>query len=475
MMHPALAGDLTDLLARPAWRQRAALIAREVSVLELVTATLDRIDHIDARMRSFVHVAHAAAAARARQLDSELAGGARPGPLFGVAVSVKDLFHVAGMPTTAGSLLFRDAVAEDDSVHAARLRLAGAVIVGKTNTPEFGVFPRTVNRLQPETLNPWDLERTPGGSSGGAGASVAAGLTPIAVGSDGGGSIRIPAALCGVAGMLPSRGLVPRHGGVGGTLLFSSAGPVAADIRDLASLLQVLAGPLDADPLAWTSPVPDFASELDRGVAGKRIRWLGSTGVAPVDPRVASVAEAAARSFEAGAAIMDETPVELDATPWQEGFYAIMNADRYATVGQRIYEDYATRALLSEYGEAAFARGRGVSGAQYSRALELRYAARRDLRQLFETTDLLLSPTTCVIAPRTSEEVRREPLIAFTNFCNLAGLPAATVPCGQVDGLPVGLHVVGRPGDDALVLRASRAFERLHPIVRPDVGRLVRS
>lgn len=450
------------LLDAPAWRQRDAILAGDVSVSELVDATLARIDERDPDLRAFVHVAHDAARAAAREADAALRAGAEPGPLFGVSVSVKDLFHVAGMPTTAGSLLC-GAVAEEDSIHARRLRAAGAVIVGKTNTPEFGLFPRTINRVQPETVNPWDHARSPGGSSGGAAASVAAGMTPIALSSDGGGSTRIPAALCGLAGMMPTRGLVPRHGGIGGTLLFSSAGPTTADVRDMATMLQVLAGPFAGDPLALTAPPPDLLSGLDAGLDGVPMRWLGTTGVFEPGERLTAVVAEAARTLRVDLS----DPAAIRADRWQEPFYAMMGADRYASVGTEAYDDEAARAKLSEYGLSHFARAREVTGVQYSRGLELRARARAEVLEAFGDAALLVSPTTSIVAPRTDEPIVRPPLIGFTNFCNYVGLPAATVPCGLLDGLPVGLQFIGRPGDDALVLRACRAWEREHAVVRP--------
>jgi Asp-tRNA(Asn)/Glu-tRNA(Gln) amidotransferase A subunit family amidase len=441
---------------------REAIVASEVSVAELIDATLTRIDERDRRLHAFLHVAHESARADARTADAALRAGDEPGPLFGVPVSVKDVFHVAGMPTTAGSLLLGD-VAQEDSLHARRLRAAGAIIVGKTNTPEFALFPRTINRLQEETVNPWDPMRSPGGSSGGAAASVAAGMTPLALASDGGGSTRIPAALCGLAGMLPTRGLVPRHGGVGGTVLFSSAGPTTADVRDMATMLQVLAGPFASDPLALTAPAPDLLSDLDEGIRGVRMRWLASTGVAEPPEDLTALVAAAARELGVDA----EAPATLPADRWQDPFYAMMGADRYAALGGVAYEDPAARAQLSDYGRSHFERGRAVTGADYSRALELRARVQVHVREAFGEADLLVSPTTAIVAPRTDEPIVRPPLIAYTNFCNYAGVPAATVPCGRLDGLPVGLQFIGRPGADALVLRACRAWERLHPIARP--------
>ena len=271
--------------------------------------------------------------------------------------------------------------------------------------------------------------------------------------------------------MLPSRGLVPRQGGIGGTLFFSSAGPVAADARDLAELLTVLAGPLAADPLAAPGPPPDLLGPAsESGVAGVRVRRLTGTGVAAVDPDVDELVERAARLLIAEGEMIEGEPLALDTARWQEDFYAMMSADRYAAVGQQIFADDESMALLSDYGRDSLERGRAVTGADYSHALETRFRAVGELNRLFETTDLLLSPTTCVVAPRVDDPIERWALVAFTNFCNFVGLPAATMPCGFVRGLPVGLQIVGSAGADALVLRACRAFESLHTLVRPPVA-----
>lgn len=405
----------------------------------------------------------------ATRLQAKLERGEQPGPLFGVPVSLKDLYETAGVRSTSGSRVLEDYVPDFDSVYAERLRGADAVIVGKTNTPEFAVFIRTVNDISPETVDPWDPARTCGGSSGGAAASVAAGFTQLAVGSDGGGSTRIPAALCGTVGVQPSRGVVPRVGGLVGTLLFSSAGPIARDVRDAATMLQVLAGPDDRDPACRRDALGDYLAGLDDGVAGLRVMWLKRSGLFDAtDEIVAACRKGLAALERAGAAARDSSG-SMESARWRDGFYAMMMADRYAAGGTRFYQDAAARRLLTDYARTHFERAAGVTGAQYSAALADLFAAVRLMEDLFDGADLLVTPTVGMVAAELSDDraripdEARLPYVAYTYLVNYTGYTAATVPCGLVDGLPVGLQLIGRPGAEATVLRACRALERALP------------
>jgi Asp-tRNA(Asn)/Glu-tRNA(Gln) amidotransferase A subunit family amidase len=443
---------------------RKLMVTRQASPVEVTRAFLSRIHDLDPFLHSFLTVAADDALRDARVAEQQLLAGCEPGPLFGVPISIKDLFWTRGMRTTAGSLVYADFVPSEDSVHAERVRAAGAIIVGKTNLPEFALFPRTANRLGPECLNPWDTSRSSGGSSGGAAASVAAGLTPLAVASDGGGSIRIPAAFCGTYGLYPSFGRVPKHGGFGGTLFFSGVGPIARDVRDAAALLQVLAGWDRRDPSSRKDEPPDYAESLDKGVEGQRFIWVGeSASTADVDTRVVDRARFAATRFQELRARIDVAPIGFESDRWMDAFYVIMNADRYASLGQELYEDPVRRALLSEYARDHFARSRPIAGVEYSRALQARFKVIEFLESLFGDADLLLTPTVGVLAPQVTGSITRQPLVAYTFMVNFAGYTAATVPCGFVDGLPVGLQIVGRPNAEAAVLRASRAFEQMQP------------
>ncbi|MCI2416462.1 amidase [Saccharopolyspora sp. K220] len=465
--------DLAAVLDGPAWAMRRRLVEREFSVVEVVRATLDRIAERDRVVHSFLTIDTEGALARAEELDEKLARGDLLGPLFGIPVSLKDLFETAGLRTTSGSRALADYVPDWDSVHAQRLREADAVIVGKTNTPEFAVFTRTTNDLMPETVNPWDHGRSPGGSSGGAAASVAAGLTQIAIGSDGGGSTRIPAALCGLFGLQPSQGLVPHVGGLVGTLLFSSAGPITRDVRDAALTLQVLAGPDARDPMSLRDAPGDYLSNLDDQVGDLRFAWLERSGLIDASAEVAQQCRDAARELVALGATVRAASGSMQADRWRDGFYQMMMSDRYASGGARFYEDVDTRALLTDYARTHFERAAKITGAQYSHALEERFHAIRALEALFEGADLLLTPTVGMVAPELAADRNRIPdearlpYVAYTYLINYTGFTAATVPCGTVAGLPVGLQVIGRPGSEATVLRACRTLERVLPPIVP--------
>jgi Asp-tRNA(Asn)/Glu-tRNA(Gln) amidotransferase A subunit family amidase len=456
----------------PGWRLRDLMVRKELSPVEVTQHFLDRIDNVDPAIHAFITVAPELALDQARMAEESLASGTEPGPLFGLPISLKDNYWTHDIRTTAGSLLYKDHVPPEDSVYAERARRAGAIIVGKTNLPEFALFPRTVNRLVAECLNPWDLERTSGGSSGGAAASIAAGLTPLAIGSDGGGSIRIPAALCGVFGLHPSNGRVPRHGGMGGTLFLSGVGPITHDVRDAAALFQVLAGPDPRDPSCTKGAPPDYLESLEAGVEGLKFLWVSDYGdVGEPDQRVVEVASKAAASLEELGARVEQSRKGFAAEEWMDAFYTIMNADRYAQIGQQIYENPSARGLLSDYGRDHFSRARGITAVEYSRALQTRFRVVDYMHRMFDDNDLLLSPTVGILAPSLAGPIVRRPLVAYTFIVNYSGFTASTVPCGFVDGLPVGLQVIGRPNHEATVLRASRALEKMQPWARPrEVG-----
>ena len=222
----------SDLHWMPAWQIREAIVTRRLSATEVACHFIERIDTLDGRLHSFFTVSGEVALDQARAIDRRIDRGEPVGALAGVPVSIKDQFWTKGIRTTSGSRIYADHVPEEDSLHVARIKAADGVIIGKTATPEFGTFWRTAGRVAPECVNPWDPRCTSGGSSGGAAASVAAGFGPLALGSDSGGSIRLPSAMCGVFGLLPSNGRIPQHGSLGSTLFLCSAGPISRDVRD---------------------------------------------------------------------------------------------------------------------------------------------------------------------------------------------------------------------------------------------------
>jgi len=459
-----------DLSWLPAWRLRELIIRRQVSPVEVTRHFLERIDRLNPTLNAFLTVAHEVALEQAREAEQALLRGEPLGPLHGIPITVKDLFFTKGIRTTAGSLLFKDFVPQEDSLYVERVRRAGAVVLGKTNTPEFGLAGSTENRLGEPCRNPWDPSRTAGGSSGGAGAAAAAGLGPLHIGSDGGGSIRIPSSFCGVFGLKPTQGRVPRYGGIGGWPLFSQVGPMTRDVRDAALLLQVLAGYDRRDPSSLRAPVPDYLAEVDKGVRGLRIAWTPDYGYAPVEPAVREACRRAALVLAELGAVVEEPPITLEEP--LEAFLTIVGADTYAVLGDIAWDDPSKRRLLTPYAREVLQNGRMVTAKEYSRALQVRIRFIAALEDIFERYDLLVSPTMPIVAfplGQPPQSIAGQPVhpwlgyFPFTYPINLAGFTAASVPCGFVDGLPVGLHIVGRPLAEPLVLRAARALEMARP------------
>ncbi len=460
-----------ELAFTPGWRQRQMVASKEVSPTELVDVYLHRISDLDPKIHSYLTVASHQAMASARAAEEAVMRGDDLGPLHGVPIGVKDLEMTRGIRTTLGSYCFRDRVPDFDSVAVERLKAAGVVVLGKTNTPEFGMYPSTRNKVGEETLNPWDVTRTPGGSSGGSGAALAAGLCPIALGTDGGGSIRIPASFNHHFGIKVTQGRIPHWGdaewGRHAANQFTGPGPMTRSVRDAAIMLQAMAGFDSRDPGSLRDPVPDYLSGLDAGVKGLRVGFSADLGFADVDPKVARLAQETARRLAEMGAHVEEAFLEVgDYVP---AFWTI-----YPTNVYQMYADLWDERPdeLSDYVQESMQIGSTATARQYSEAT--RYCA--DLRcradGLMERFDLLVTPNTAVPAhvigkpPETIDGKPAHPFWGINPFniiWNITGQPAASVPAGFVDGLPVGCLIVGRRGEDGLVLRASAALEQARP------------
>lgn len=441
----------------------AAIRERRLSPREAVQAALDRIERYDQSLNSFITVRHEEALAEA----DALAEAPEPGPLYGVPIAIKDVIDVAGTPTTAASKVLAGYVPASDAVVVARLRRAGAVIVGKLNTHEFAWGASTTSAHYGPAHNPWDPERICGGSSGGSGAAVAAELVPGALGTDTAGSVRIPAALCGVTGLRPSTGLVPNRGVVPVSWTYDTVGPLAASAEDCALLLDVLAGPHGDDPSTTSAAAEPSLPGLARGVDGLRIGVVSYLFEdVPIDPRVAASVDAAIAELGALGASIERVEARF--------------LRRAEVVQQLVMLPEAAeahlpwlRTRLADYG--ADVRARLLAGLLLPASAPItgqraRRALAREARPLLERFDLLAAPEMPLVAPRIGEDPvdvggQRIPyrlsLIPFNSPWSCLGLPTASVPCGLVDGLPVGLALTGRRLAEAVVLRAAHAFQRV--------------
>jgi len=446
----------------PSARETARLIAAgELSAVDATRAALERIERLEPQLHAFITVAGDRALAEAEQADR---AGEPKGPLHGVPLAVKDLEATARLRTTYGSARFADFVPEHDSLAVERLRAAGAIVVGKTNTPEFGLLGETRSALAGETRNPWDLERTTGGSSGGSAAAVAAGALPAALGSDTAGSIPCPAAMCGVFGMKPTRGLVPTWPDPGDARLFLDSGPLTASVADARVLLSALAGPDERDPTSFVPPAAD-----DAPARPLRIAWNPDWGRLAVDPEVRAACAAAADAFAELGHEVEEAVPDYAGDPFAIA-EPLLAADMWQLFES---QDVALEDLSEDGREEARLLGRPSLG-DYVGALNALTVFRRRFDRLFERFDLMLTPATAVPAfPVASPPARidgREVEPRWTTFMpfavpsNLAGLPTASVPCAFTrDGLPVGLQVTGPRGSDFLILHAAEAFEAARP------------
>jgi aspartyl-tRNA(Asn)/glutamyl-tRNA(Gln) amidotransferase subunit A len=441
--------------------------SRQLSPVELMEVILKRIKKLNPRLNAYLTVAEEEAMQAARQAEKALTTAAALGPLHGIPVSIKDLVPTKGLRTTMGSLVYRDFVPDSEGTMVRRLKQAGAIIVGKTNTPEFGLAAVTENKLGDACRNPWNTERNSGGSSGGAAASVAAGISPLAQGSDGGGSTRIPASFCGVFGLKANYGRVPKDVQPWGVSHISCLDPMTRNVRDAALMLKVMAGPDGLDYSCIRTPPPDFLKALDGGLGKLRIAWSPDLGYeVRVDPEVRSACEAAARLFaEMGHEVEEAAPATGE--PF-ELWDVLLVTRSYLYLGF-VLEQHAEE--IMDYTRIALERARSLSGVEVARAWAQLERLRAVMRDFFERYDLLLTPATAVTAPPVGKRGRGRgcgfvdwDFAPFTCVFNLSGNPAASVPCGfSAEGLPIGLQIVGRLEDEVTVLRAAAAFEEARP------------
>lgn len=442
----------------------------EAKAVEVLDECLAAVDAANPSLNAFVHLDPDLARDAAERVDAAVARGEDPGPLAGVPFGVKDLEDCAGMPTSHGSLLYKGRPpVERDEVHVARLRAAGAVPIGKTAAPEFGAVCYTSTRAWGTTRNPWDPSRTPGGSSGGSAAAVAAGMVPFCTASDGGGSTRIPAAYCGLMGMKPSFGRVPRPAAAYGQT--TALGALTTTVRDAARHLDVAAGPDERDRTSLPPPGLSYERAIEElEVTGLRAAWSRDLGYAVVDPEVADIAEAAARDLveAAGLVAVDR---EVTLTNALELWLVMGGIDLWNDVERGMWPERAAELdTVAAFGFQATSDLRIPVLARYNR---MRQRLSQELADLFADVDVLLTPTTATTAfaaegplPDTvaGQSVFPPMVVPFTMTANLAWNPAASVPAGRTaEGLPVGLQIMTRRHADHLVLRLARVCEQVRP------------
>ena len=456
-----------DLRFMPAADLAAAIARRKVSPVDAVKAVLDAIDDTKT-LNAWVTVDADAALKAARAAErAAMRRGVRLGPLHGVPFGVKDLVITKGVRTTFGTPLYRDNVPTEDAPSVARMKAAGGIMIGKTNTPTFGWVGVTDNLIFGLTRNPWNPERTPGGSSGGAGAALAAGMAPLHIGTDGGGSIRKPSAFTGTFGLKASYGRVPVYP-ASAAWSVSHVGPMTRTVKDAALMLNVIAGPDERDPYSLPAERVDYVKALKGSLKGLRVAYSETLGLAPaVDPEVRNATAKAARVFrELGCRVEATNPSW--ASPW-EPWRAIFLGGIAARLAPYLDRKKEIDAGLLAIVEESLA----WPPAKYVQAWVDRLAWCAKAMVFFERYDLLLTPTVAsppfphgILYPGEIDGVKvgREASSIFTYPFNLTGQPAASVPCGFTkDGLPIGLQIVGRRFDDVTVLRASAAFETARP------------
>jgi aspartyl-tRNA(Asn)/glutamyl-tRNA(Gln) amidotransferase subunit A len=463
-----------ELWQRDAWDLAERVRSGELSARTLLELSLARVEHFDPKLNAVWFVDRDRAWADAEQVDRRVEAGEDPGPFAGIPMGVKELAQVQGWPDTHASVPYADAIAEFDCAEVARLRAAGAILVGLTTAPEHGVVSYTASKLHGITRNPWNLERTPGGSSGGSAAAVAAGLFPACTGSDGGGSIRIPSSYSGLFGMKTTFGLL----GVGpepfNYSMTSVHGPIVRSVRDAARYLDATAGPSLTDPTSLPKPAVPFEGRVVSGEAteqlrGKRAAWSATLGYAGTDPEVEKIVHDAAMTLvdEAGLELVD-SPVEMPKPGVAWGLLSSLNTGAFHLEFERDHLDE-----LDDVHRAGVEMLMNLRPSGLYKAIRRRHELMVASARIWSDIDVLLTPTTPTIAFQAEgtlsgtvagRDVNLMGLsAAFTAPFNMTGQPAASIPAGLVDGMPVALQVVAARHGDDLCLGAGALMERVRP------------
>jgi amidase len=462
----ALGAQTPDICFLTATEMAGLIRRRKLSAREVVAAHLKQIERVNPAVNAVVTLLAEQATENARKADEAQARGGRLGPRHGLPVVHKDLFETAGIRTTFGSPIFKDNVPTRDAIIVERINGAGAICLGKSNTPEFGAGSQTFNAVFGATKNPWDLTRTCGGSSGGAAVSLACGMVPIADGSDSGGSLRNPASFCNVVGIRTAPGRVPQHAQGNAWLTIAVQGPMARTVSDVALLLSVIAGPDPRSPIAINDPGARFAGNLDRSFKGVRVAWFKDMGGIPFDRQVLKAVSAQRKIFESLGCIVEEA--EPDWTGAHEGYDALRAWNYAATQSENVQ---LHRDLVKDTIQWEVERGSRLSGADIARAHSLRSLAWERMRIFQEKYEYFISPTCQVLPydinqpyPTEIEGVKMSTYVEWQKSCILISAlenPAISVPCGLTEGgLPVGLQIVGRHRDEWSVLQLAHAFEK---------------
>lgn len=456
----------SDIVCLTATEMADRIRARDLSAREVMTAHLAQIERVNPTVNAIVTLRPERALAAALAADEAQAHGAPLGPLHGLPIAHKDLVPTKGIRTTFGSPIFADFVPDADALIVERVRAAGAITVGKTNTPEFGAGSQTFNPVFGATLNPYDLTKTCGGSSGGAAVALACGMLPLADGSDMGGSLRNPANYCNVVGLRPSPGRVPLYPSLTAWSPLSVEGPMARTVADAALLLSVMAGPDSRDPLSIETPGVAFAQGLDCDFKGVRLAWSRDLGGLPVDSRVTQVIDAQRATFTTLGCVVEDAEPDFDGA---DEAFKTFRAWQFELARGELLDEH--RGQMKDTVVWNIEEGRRVTGPQLGRAERLRAALYRRVVRFMDDYEFLVMPVSqvppfAVTTPYITEinGVGLDTYIDWMRSCyyvSILGLPAISVPCGfTADGLPVGMQIVGRWHADLAVLQLAHAFEQ---------------